>query len=894
MQSNYNASLSRAERRASRNRASRLQTFSRHFRNRSALTTVAIPIIAILLAFAPAMQSHAASNYTLAPGVNHYALTLGDAGGYSIVYGTGGTIDTLDATSLLSGPNGYIGDGGPTAINNEGQILSNVSGGQITLRYTNFGNTGTIAAQNGGTLYLQANVDNTNGILNVDAASAFDISSQVTGGQSTGAGALTLNSATLIGFTSNSQLTVNNATVASGLTLNNHATVYGGLHLIDSTVSGTGDVQLGTSNSNYGILYSEGSTQNTVGSAMTIHGPNGYIGDGGVLFDNKGTVASDVAGGQMTLRYTNFRNENLFKAINGGTLYLNANLDNTGGILFVDAASAIDSNSLIHGGQVTGQGTLNLNGSTIDAFTANANLSIANAGITNGLVLNNHATVYGALHITDSTLSGTGDVQLGTSNSNYGILYSNGASQNIVGSAMTIHGPNGYIGDGGVLFDNKGTIASDVLGGQMTLRYTNFRNENLFEAINGGTLNLNANLDNTGGILFVDAASAIDSNSLIHGGQVTGQGTLNLNGSTIDAFTANANLSIANATVTNGLLLNSTAHVTGTLNVNNSTISGNGDITLGSLPNYAILTSNGAGPNVIGGGIVVHGANGYIGDGGTTIDNQGTISSDVNGGQMTIRYGSLTNEGTLSAVNGGTMNVNEPITDTGKVIAGAGSTVNVVSGFTQSGSAAHTTVDGTLNVGQNGVFTVAGGKLDGVGTINGTVLNTGGIVSPVDGPGTLTVNGNYTQSAGGTLMISFDNSSHSLLQVNGTGTTGGDAVFAFLGNTPSQSLIGSSFDFLDTNTLVNGTGTNFYFANETTDIGGGNGLVTEAGPGGGIFRILQDANNPNNLEVTLLSVNPNSVSTAAPEPAQTATFGIGLLGLGALFARARKRKISQN
>jgi fibronectin-binding autotransporter adhesin len=59
----------------------------------------------------------------------------------------------------------------------------------------------------------------------------------------------------------------------------------------------------------------------------------------------------------------------------------------------------------------------------------------------------------------------------------------------------------------------------------------------------------------------------------------------------------------------------------------------------------------------------------------------------------------------------------------------------------------------------NGVFTTGGGLtvfqnalLGGAGIINGNVFNNG-IVSPGNSPGTLTINGNYVQSSGGTLQI---------------------------------------------------------------------------------------------------------------------------------------------
>jgi hypothetical protein len=50
-------------------------------------------------------------------------------------------------------------------------------------------------------------------------------------------------------------------------------------------------------------------------------------------------------------------------------------------------------------------------------------------------------------------------------------------------------------------------------------------------------------------------------------------------------------------------------------------------------------------------------------------------------------------------------------------------------------------------------ITLAGGTLSGTGTVAGPLTNSGGTVAPGDAPGHLTVAGNYTQEAGGTLAV---------------------------------------------------------------------------------------------------------------------------------------------
>jgi hypothetical protein len=68
----------------------------------------------------------------------------------------------------------------------------------------------------------------------------------------------------------------------------------------------------------------------------------------------------------------------------------------------------------------------------------------------------------------------------------------------------------------------------------------------------------------------------------------------------------------------------------------------------------------------------------------------------------------------------------------------------------------------------------------GTGTISGAVLNTGGMVKPGDTPGTLTINGNYTQGSGGTLTIELGGSAagnYSVLDVTGRASLQGTVDF---------------------------------------------------------------------------------------------------------------------
>jgi len=78
-------------------------------------------------------------------------------------------------------------------------------------------------------------------------------------------------------------------------------------------------------------------------------------------------------------------------------------------------------------------------------------------------------------------------------------------------------------------------------------------------------------------------------------------------------------------------------------------------------------------------------------------------------------------------------------------------------------------LDGSIT---SNTFVNSGGTLSGTGTIFGNLTNSG-VVSPGDSPGTLTINGNYTQNSNGTLQIEIGGLNagvnSDLLQVNGAG-----------------------------------------------------------------------------------------------------------------------------
>jgi hypothetical protein len=173
----------------------------------------------------------------------------------------------------------------------------------------------------------------------------------------------------------------------------------------------------------------------------------------------------------------------------------------------------------------------------------------------------------------------------------------------------------------------------------------------------------------------------------------------------------------------------------------------------------------------------------------------------------------------------------------------------------------NTIVDGTLAI--PGGLLLTGGMLTGSGDIIGGIINSGQI-NPGGSPGLLTVNGDYSQTAG-ILTIEIGESAHDQLLVLGTATLGGTLdvqLWTAPGDPPFGGAPGT-FDVLVAADIVNG------FDN----------VLLPTLSGGEIWNIeyLKDAIGSN--DVVRLSLE------AIPEPASLWFVGTALAGLAPLARR---------
>ncbi|MGA9753682.1 MAG: autotransporter domain-containing protein [Desulfobaccales bacterium] len=245
---------------------------------------------------------------------------------------------------------------------------------------------------------------------------------------------------------------------------------------------------------------------------------------------------------------------------------------------------------------------------------------------------------------------------------------------------------------------------------------------------------------------------------------------------------------------------------TGSYSLSGGSLTVSGDLYLGN-------SAGASGSYNLSGGSLSVGGNEYVGNSGTGTFTQtggshtvtGTLSiADQSGssGTYNLQGGSLTaptfqvnssgifnySGGTFTGrlVNYGTVNFNADFTASDGLANYSATPLSINAGrtVTLNGSGldneATLVVNGTL-AGIGPLVNNTTGTLSGTGTIQGNLTNQG-TLSPGNSPGTLTINGNYTQTAAGTLLEQIASaSSYSKLAVSGTASLAGAVAPVLLG-----------------------------------------------------------------------------------------------------------------
>ena len=192
-----------------------------------------------------------------------------------------------------------------------------------------------------------------------------------------------------------------------------------------------------------------------------------------------------------------------------------------------------------------------------------------------------------------------------------------------------------------------------------------------------------------------------------------------------------------------------------------------------------------------------------------TIVLDGPSSMIRNGSNALANLASNTTAGSLTIQNG--HNLTTPsFTNAGSVTVGGSSTLSVTGDYTQTAGTTELQL-GTLNA--TSAVNIQGGALTGAGTVGGNVSNAGK-VSPGSSVGILNISGNYTQTASGSLDVELGAGGESdQLNATGTATLGGTLNVSTLGG-----FIPNRGEQFQTMTFASRSGD---FAVKNADLGGG-------------------------------------------------------------------------
>ncbi|MDO9694053.1 MAG: FlgD immunoglobulin-like domain containing protein [Candidatus Latescibacteria bacterium] len=581
-------------------------------------------------------------------------------------------------------------------------------------------------------------------------------------------------------------------------------------------LTGGGELIGGGTTSLYNILNGTGggslvNVDNTIRGAMNL----GYD---TIAMDNQGSIIADNPLHRMLLDPSSggMTNSGLIRAENGAVMELNTgNYDNTGGVF-----EAVDD------GTVKLSGTTTLTGGTLQTSTGGEFLvnssaarfidltSLGRVRVGNGysLVLEGTIANQDTLHLeststwsylnTDNgpvTLTGGGVVN-GHGGSRYAIIYSTDSSR-LINQDNTIRGAM-YVGNGQIGITNHGTLLADHPVWPMMIDPSadGLINTSLMRAENGAVMELYAgDYNNTGGVIeAVDGATVkLLGTTAITGGTLRtstgGEFQVNTYGARFMDLTSLGCVRVGNgySLVLEGTIANQdTIHLDSTstwsyLNTANGpvTLTGGGVVDGYGGSRYAIIYSSDS-SRLINQDNTIRGAM-YVGNGQIGITNHGTLLADHALWPMILDVNGdgFLNTGTVSVTGAAGLQILAgPFTQQGVFEVASGTRADHDDDFIQT--AGTTTIDGTLDMGYGDSVELQGGVFGGEGLVVGDFHNTGGTVSPGGAPGTLTIDGDYTQSLDGTLAIDIDGttpgSGYDVLEITGDAVVAGEVSLNFL------------------------------------------------------------------------------------------------------------------
>jgi hypothetical protein len=692
-----------------------------------------------------------------------------------------GTVEASGADALVTMANAAFDNFGTVSAQDQGAISFsgvtftnestgsvNAAGGTITVDGGTVSNAGTISTGTAGTLQIEdVTVTNSDsGEVSIGANSTLDLeAAAILGGTVLNAGDVTVTGTSAIQgdtVTNAGDITVgeNASLTLEGSTSFSNATgaeidANGGAITVNVDASadvndGTIEAQSGGSvtininedgSSNHGLIEAVGD-----GSSITF-GQNNHEqaaqGGGGGSGGNYGTV--EATGGGVVTFNTGLDNYDLVEAAAGGAVdftddnhnHSGGTIESTGANSLVDFGNgSLDNSDLIiaeNGGSITfASVTLtNENGATLESTGTGSSISWNTGGVTNDS---------GGIIEADTAGSITFDGSIG-------IMNEGGTIEALSGGSILFE----TTGTGSVSNDG-GTIKASGAGSSVTFASSLNGAQNddggVIEGLNGGIVTIDGfgenGLANSGGFIEANGTNAAVElvSATINGGTLETSG-----GGVIETTVGNSTflgVTIANGgdvvvTPDTSLTLQGTTTIDGTVE-----FEGPGTVKL-DFTSYKIVA--GVGGATFHENTTVEGA-GTIGNGDSTlildIGPSGTIDADISGQQFVVDTGATdTNMGTLEATNGGTLVLDDNVTnETGSIIKAndAVATVDLNDGYTNNG---------TIETANGGIVNITG--------LDGDTVNYG-LIEAVDGTINLNItgyginDGTIEAGAGGTIV----------------------------------------------------------------------------------------------------------------------------------------------
>ena len=319
---------------------------------------------------------------------------------------------------------------------------------------------------------------------------------------------------------------------------------------------------------------------------------------------------------------------------------------------------------------------------------------------------------------------------------------------------------NGLVYNGGAfpVFTNNGTFRKSAGLGDTTFSSIGLVNSGTFDAQTGAINFASSNATFKAGTVFTGAGvNKVTSNATFEGGYTS------------------SNLLLAGGTFTGG-----DAHASGTTRFSGGTVTGTWQIESGQKLQ------------------IEAGANKFLSGSATVLTNKGVV--EILKDPIFLQSGAkLVNDGLIDVQTDGGFFYNGgagvSVTNNGTLLKSAGSGVFNLAGvgFTNPGTV--NVASGAIQFDANFVNT---GTLLGIGAFNATLLTNDGHIAPGDLAtlGTLTINGNFDQTANGVFDIDLENlANFDLLVVNGTASLTGTLALHCLHN--CAFAVGDEFTILD-------------------------------------------------------------------------------------------------